>query len=93
MKTSQKPDLLIVLTTCVALGVGFSMYSQRARYLQIAPNSDQPSYITTIKQATPRESHPLDPSILVKVNETLQNKQQQEDKRPIEHSQPKIYQF
>jgi hypothetical protein len=89
MKTNKKPDLLIVLAITVGLGVGFSMYSQRAQFNQTAPNAMSQSSIKTIKD-TLQESHPLDPSTLVKVNETLQRKQQ-DDKQ--ENWQPRVRQF
>jgi len=92
MKTNQKPDLLIVLATCVALGVCISMYTQRALYQHPVPATDQSS-TTTIKQATPNESHPLDPSTLVKVNETLQREQHRNDKPLKKDNQTQVYQF
>lgn len=94
MKTNKKPDLLIVLTICVGLGVAVSMYSQRALYDQIAPKALSQSSITTINQATQHESHALDSNILVKVNDTLQRKQQEQDsKHSVGRWQPRVYQF
>jgi hypothetical protein len=92
MKTNNKPDLLKVLAIIVGLGVVVSMYSQRAPFNQSAPNAFSQSS-TTIKNTTQHESHPLDPNTLVKVNETLQRKQQQDNKRPIGSGQPRTYQF
>lgn len=92
-RTNKKPDLLFILTLFVGLGVIISTLTQRASSVQDDRQAVSQSSIT-IKN----NRQPLDPNILVKVNETRQRKPADSNevsnpKSPTRAKETTVYQF